>query len=88
MECDTRSILSSMCKMKKNNFRKTGVAYYAPEMVRFIESITKDDDTGMKLKEVLRYVLSLVSDGDVTFNLMSDEEAKELRELTAKYNEL
>lgn len=77
-----------MYEMKKNNFRKTGVAYYAPEMVRFIESITKDDDTGMKLKEVLRYVLSLVSDGDVVLNLMSDEEAKELRELTAKYNEL
>lgn len=77
-----------MSEMKKNNFKKTGVAYYAPEMVRFIESITKNDDTGMKLKEVLRYVLSMVSDGDVVFNLMSDEEAKELRELTAKYNEL
>lgn len=74
--------------MKKNDFKRTGVAYYSPEMVRFIEKITKDDDTGMKLKEVIRFVFDAVSNGDVTFNLMSDDEAKEMRELTSKYNEL
>ena len=72
--------------MNKNNFKRTGVVYYAPEMIRYIESITKEDLEGIKFKEILRYILDLVSDINVTYSLISDDEAKKLRELTLKYN--
>lgn len=75
--------------MRKNNFLKTGVVYYSPQMIRYIESVTKEDNEGLKFKEILRYVFGLVTDTtDSNYSLISDEEAKSLKELTLKYNEV
>ena len=75
--------------MIKNKFLKTGVVYYSPEMICFIESVTKEDNEGLKFKEILRYIFDLVTDTTANnYCLISDDEAKSLKELTLKYNEV
>ena len=74
--------------MKKNNFKKTGVVYYSPQMIHYIESITKEDNEGIKFKEIIRYIFDFVTDSNVTYGLISDDEAKCLKELTLNCNEI